>query len=265
MATTVRLSETRALKDALRYAVDRGAQVVLHGYTHQYDSVTNPYTGASGDDFEFFRVTLDAAGSYRDFAPLPGDSYGCAQSRVRAAFREARQAGLSVAAWCTPHYLASADDYRAFGDFFPLTIQRAVYFDGTGEVSRIPGRGDNWNGWQREGDNNHGRNGGKPAPAPQLDPRHFGGQFFPFVIQNDIYGQKIVPENLGKVDLPVLNGSTVRQPADMIRIARKHRVVRDGWASGFFHPFLDLALLQELIPGIKAEGYTFVRLKANVK
>ena len=283
VSTTVRLSEAPAMKQALRHAVANGGQILLHGFTHQFDSVTNPYTGASGDDYEFFRVTLDAAGGYAGFSPVPGDSYAWAMGRARASFREARRAGLSVAGWSTPHYVASAQDYTAFGDFFPLTVQRAVYFDNTGATSRIPGRGERWNDWpqgsgkgesgKNSGKRKHGNDdrkgkdaaGGKPAPEPAFNPAHFGSQFFPYVIQNDIYGQKVVPENLGKVDLPVLNGSAVRQPADMVRMARKHRVVRDGWASGFFHPFLDLGLLRELVAGLKAEGYTFVPLKQNVK
>jgi uncharacterized protein YdaL len=243
---TVSLSQAGPLRAALRDAVGRGGQIVLHGYTHQLDGVPNPYTGASGDDFEFFRVTLDALGNFETFEPVPGDSYKWAESRVRAAQRELRSSGFHAVAWSTPHYAASPIDYVVFGDHFRLTIQRAIYFEGTGNVTGARGRGRAW----RE---LFGSNG------------HFGGQFFPYVIQNDIYGQKIVPENLGNVDLPVLNGAAVRQPADMIRIARKNRVVRDGWASGFFHPFLDLALLQELVQGLKAQGYTFVPLSADVR
>jgi len=243
---TVSLSQAGPLRAALRDAVGRGGQLVLHGYTHQLDVVPNPYTGASGDDFEFFRVTLDALGNFAEFEPVPGDSYKGAESRVRAAQRELRSSGFHAVAWSTPHYAASPIDYVVFGDHFRLTIQRAIYFEGTGNVTGVRGRGRVWHELFES-------NG------------HFGGQFFPYVIQNDIYGQKIVPENLGNVDLPVLNGATVRQPADMIRIARKNRVVRDGWASGFFHPFLDLALLQELVQGLKAQGYVFVPLSADVR
>jgi len=242
----LQLSQTLDLQDALRDAKNQGGQIVLHGYTHQYDAAPNPYTGASGDDFEFFRVTLDAEGNLTSYQPVPEDSQKWTRNRVRAALRELRSAGFSPVAWSTPHYAASAIDYVVFGDYFPLTIQRAIYFESTGDVTGVRGQGQRW----RQQFISDGR---------------FGGQFFPFVIQKDIYGQKIVPENLGNVDLPVLNGAATRQPADMIRIARKNRVVRDGWASGFFHPFLDVALLQELVRGIKAEGYTFVPLSANLQ
>ena len=61
------------------------------------------------------------------------------------------------------------------------------------------------------------------------------------------------------------DGSAVRLPQDMIRIARKQLVVRDGWASGFFHPFLDVSLLQELVEGIQALDYEFVPLDRRVR
>ena len=240
------LSQTPALQEALRDAVRRGGQIILHGYTHQYSAAPNPYNGASGDDFEFFRVTLDAAGNLTQDTPVPEDSFKWTRGRVRAALRELKTAGFTATGWSTPHYAASALDYVVFSDYFSLTIQRAIYFEGTGDVTGVPGQGQRW----RDQFVSDGR---------------FGGQLFPYVIQQDIYGQKIVPENLGNVDLPILNGAAARQPADMIRIAHKNRVVRDGWASGFFHPFLDVALLQELVRGIKAEGYTFVPLTPDVR
>jgi uncharacterized protein YdaL len=242
----LRVAQTPALQQVLTNAVKRGGQIVLHGYTHQYGATPNPYHGVSGDDFEFLRATLDDAGNFARFEPVPEDSYKWARTRLRAAQKELRAAGFTAVAWSTPHYAASALDSVVFGEFFPLTIQRAIYFEGTGQIVGTPGRGLKWRG--------------------QLVSRgRFGGQFFPYVIQQDIYGLKVVPENLGNVDLPVLSGAAFRQPADMIRIARKNRVVRDGWANGFFHAFLDPALLQELLVGISQEGYTFVPLRADLR
>src|SRR5207247_2859335 len=150
-------------------------------------------------------------------------------------------------AWETPHYAASAIDSLVFAASFPLTIQRVLYFDGTGHVMGKPAHGHNKQGLFDSGS-------------------RLAGQFFPFVIENDIYGQKIIPENIGNVDLTMTNESVpTRLPADMIRIARRNKVVRDGWASGFFHPFLDLALLRELVQGIKAEGYTYVPLTRDLR
>jgi len=246
-ATTVALSEAAPFQQALRHLVDQGGQIVLHGYTHQYRDLPNPYTGVSGDDYEFFRVTLDAQGDVAEYHPVPEDSHKWAQSRVHAARRELKRAGFSAAAWETPHYAASATDSIVFGANFPLTIQRVLYFDGAGHLMGKPGHGPHKRGMFDSGS-------------------RLAGQFFPYVIEQDIYGQKIVPENLGNVD-PTVNssGTPTRLPADMIRIARKNKVVRDGWASGFFHPFLEPALLRELVQGIKAEGYTYVRLTRDMR
>ena len=35
-------------------------------------------------------------------------------------------------------------------------------------------------------------------------------------------------------------------------------VVRDGVASFYFHPYHDIAVLREIVEGIRAAGYTFV-------
>ena len=243
---TVSLSQSPEFQQALRYVTARGGQIVLHGYTHQYGAVPNPYQGVSGEDYEFFRVTLDPLGNFAAAQPVPEDSRRWAQSRVRAARRELKRSGFVAAAWSTPHYAASAIDYEVFGVNFALTIQRALYFGGTGRVGGKSGRV-------------------RTRNEAASDNARFAGQFFPYVIQNDIYGQKVIPENLGNVDLPTLSGATVRQPADLIRVARKQKVVRDGWASGFFHPFLDPESLRELVRGVKAEGYTYVPLTPQVR
>lgn len=243
---TVSLSRSPEFQQALRYVISRGGQIVLHGYTHQYDSLPNPYRGVSGEDYEFFRVTLDANGNFAEAHPVPEDSRKWAQSRVSAARRELKRSGLAAVGWSTPHYAASAIDYEVFGVSFAVTIQRVLYFEGSGSVG---------GGFHR----------GRAQQEAISGDRRFAGQFFPYVIQRDIYGQKIVPENLGNVDLPTLNGATFRQPADLIRVARKQKVVRDGWASAFFHPFLDPGLLRELVRGVKAEGYTYVSLSPHVR
>jgi uncharacterized protein YdaL len=211
--------------DALKYMIGRGGQLVMHGYTHQYDSVINPFTAATGDDYEFFRVTYDAETNLVDYAPVPEDSRPWVLGRIRAGLREFEQARLTPVAWETPHYAASALDYGVFAESFPLTIQRVLYFDGAG---------------------------------------HAAGQFFPYVIERDVYGQKIMPENLGNVDPEQWHQYPPRLPQDLIRAARKNLVVRDGWASAFFHPYLDLAYLREVIEGIKALGYSYVPLSDTV-
>ena len=40
--------------------------------------------------------------------------------------------------------------------------------------------------------------------------------------------------------------------------AKANLVVRDGFASFYFHPFYDIAMLKQIVTGIKQAGYTFV-------
>jgi hypothetical protein len=194
----------------------------MHGYTHQYGAVPNPYTAVSADDYEFFRVTVDSHMNITAYMPVPEDSISWAQGRVSAGLQEFTSSGLNPVAWETPHYAASSIDYTVFATNFPLTIQRVLYSDLTG---------------------------------------HTAGQFFPYTIQKDVYGQKVIPENLGNVNA----SGAIRLPADIVRAARKNRVLRDAWASAFFHPYLGLSDLQEIITGIKDLGYTFVPLTDTVR
>src|SRR2546425_1046417 len=79
--------------------------------------------------------------------------------------------------------------------------------------------------------------------------------YFPFFVKRDAYGQQIIPENLGYVPLAT---PTVDH---LLRAASANLVVRDGFASAFFHPFVDLAPLRELVRGVKKLGYTYLDVK----
>ncbi|MBZ0272354.1 polysaccharide deacetylase family protein [bacterium] len=80
-------------------------------------------------------------------------------------------------------------------------------------------------------------------------------QFFPYLIKRDMHGQIVIPETLGYV-----NPAAGRAPADLLRDADAMKVVRDGWASFFFHTFLDLDLLAEMVDGLRDRGFKFVSL-----
>jgi len=216
------MSQVPEFVDALKYMVSKGGQLVMHGYTHQYDNVANPFTAVTGDDYEFFRVTYDAQTNIVDYMPVPEDAKPWVQNRLNSGLQEFRQSGLTAVAWETPHYAASALDYPIFAATFPLTYQRVLYFDST--------------------------------------ETHPAGQFFPYPIEKDFYGQKILPENLGNIDPSWWFTYAPRLPSDLLRAAQKNRVIRDGWASAFFHPYLDLAYLQELVSGVKALGFAYAPL-----
>ncbi|MCX8010293.1 MAG: DUF2334 domain-containing protein, partial [Ignavibacteria bacterium] len=86
-------------------------------------------------------------------------------------------------------------------------------------------------------------------------------QFFPYVINKDLYGQKIFPENLGFV--PLDENIEVSRDAvkKIIEGAKVNLNVRDGFASCFFHEFLDISLLKELVEGIKSLGYEYLNVR----
>lgn len=88
-----------------------------------------------------------------------------------------------------------------------------------------------------------------------LDDRRFS-MYMPFVIERDPYGQRLIPEPLGYVPLgkPEVIDS-------LLRDAEAALVVRDGFASAFYHPFLDRAGLAKIIRGVKSLGFTYIDLR----
>ena len=87
------------------------------------------------------------------------------------------------------------------------------------------------------------------------------GQYFPYLINKDLYGQKIFPENLGYVPLKPDIQDSRAAVEKLISNAKAIYQVRDGIAGCFFHPFLDIDLLKTLVDGITAQGYSFLNLR----
>ena len=85
-------------------------------------------------------------------------------------------------------------------------------------------------------------------------------QYFPYVIKKDLFGQTIYPENLGYVPLSADKKVSEGYVQNIIRNAKENLYVRDGFAACFFHPFLDLDLLRQLVEGIEKLGYTYIDL-----
>ncbi len=215
------LSQSQSIVYAISYMLERGGQIIAHGYTHQYDSIPNPHDGLTGDDCEFILASWNSTHDYIELiGPVPEDSVAWVNDRVDLALAELTAAGFTPIAWETPHYLASALDSTEFGKRFTLCAGRGLYFSSSGD--------------------------------------EFVGQFFPYLIEQDFYGQKILPENLGYVMPTPSDNSPAYLPADIVRAARKNLVVRDGWASAYFHPYLDIGYLEEVIQGVKSLGYSYV-------
>ncbi len=89
------------------------------------------------------------------------------------------------------------------------------------------------------------------------------GQYFPYLINKDLYAQKIIPENLGYVPLKPDIRDSEKAVQTLISNAEAIRQVRDGVAGCFFHPFLDIELLKTLVEGITSKGFSFLDIRTS--
>ena len=233
IAQTIPLSQATQLKTALNYALPRGGEVVMHGYTHQYSNKRNPHTGVSGHDYEFWDITSNS--------PVAEDSTAWTLDRLNAGLAELTSNGYKPVAWETPHYHASALASKAIAKVFGTTYQRVVYFTADQpNFNRVPNK-------------------------------DFAmGQIFPYVINKDYYGQRVIPETLGNIQYETNAMDSVSNSTysweDIVTNAEYGKTVRDGFASFFFHPFLlepaartpGYRDFQKVIDGITDLGYTWV-------
>ena len=95
------------------------ASIIAHGYTHQSGNLKNPYNGLTGDDFEFYRVTLNDDNSLTyDANGIPKESKkSWAKDRMTKTQQELDNAGFKAFAWEAPHYFAAEEDYRGIIQF----------------------------------------------------------------------------------------------------------------------------------------------------
>ena len=218
---------------AIKYMQTKGGTVIMHGYTHQYSNVNNPYSGVSGDDCEFYLANVNSANSVVFTTPVPGDSTTWAAGRVTSGLAAFKAAGLAAPTiFETPHYAASAADYPAFVAAFAKRYERVFYFPGL-----------------------------LSGTAP--DYTRINGQFFPYLVK-DLYGSPVIPENLGNVEPVPVNNNPARLPADILASGKCNLVIRDGVASFFYHPYLGTAYLTQVVDGLKAQGWTFVAASSVV-
>jgi uncharacterized protein YdaL len=229
---TIPLSQASNLKKELNYALARGGEVVMHGYTHQYAALRNPYDAVSGDDYEMWNIVANS--------PVAEDSQAWALGRLRAGLTELQSNGYTPVAWEMPHYQGSAAAYRATPQVFPTTYQRVVYYTSD-----------------------------KPNFTAAVGPDMAVGQFYPYIINQDYYGQRVLPENLGNFEYALPGDPTanvVYTGKDILTNAQYALTVRDGFGSFFFHPFLlepayglpALADLKTLVTAMTKLGYTWV-------
>jgi uncharacterized protein YdaL len=267
----VTIAQKNYFRGFLSRAEDRRASIIFHGVTHQYKNIKNPFNGLSGDDFEFWDGV--------NLKPIPEDTPTFVLNRLNSGWELLTAVGITPVAWLTPHYQASPLDFILFGQVFRWNIGRVVYFPhqnkqegrlpdeltfDVGEISKHQSRLDVL--------------GKTEVNFPrELKP---SGQFFPYEIWGDVYGQRLIPENLGNVQ-PFLNEQVhkTQNIGEMLESAKRNRVLRDHWASLFIHPVLILPSWEEglgeypgdgrpvieLLDGIRALGYEFIDLKEWVK
>ena len=227
------MSQASNLKRSLDYAVARGAEIVMHGYTHQYANMRNPHTGVSGDDYEFWNIVANT--------PVAEDSSSYALGRMQSGLSDLKSNGYNPVAWEAPHYHQSALASKAAASVFNTTYQRVVYFTAD-----------------------------KPDFNAAVSKDFSLGQIFPYAIKKDYYGQRVLPESLGNIeyDISAIDPSSNYNYTwqDLYINAQYALTVRDGFASFFFHPFwLEPSLnvpgfadFKNIVDGITQLGYTWV-------
>jgi|LakMenEpi03Aug12_release.lakeMendotaPanAssembly.Ray.scaffolds.fasta_scaffold181458_2 uncharacterized protein YdaL len=255
----------------LRNAEEQQGSFLYHGITHQYRDKKNPFNGMSGDDFEFWDAIRNA--------PLVEDSADYVLNRLQDGFQLIKQAGITTHAWLTPHYQASPLDFIVFGQVFDWNVGRVTYFPAESNLKELlPGH----LSFDRAGPDGQAERLSFFKHLKVSHPENMlpNGQFFPFEIFGDFYGQRLIPENLGNIQ-PFLNEQVYKTQdiADMARSAKRNRVLRDHWASLFIHPVLvyppsdegvgdfpgDGKKITELIRTIQSLGYQFISLKEWTK
>lgn len=245
------------------------ATMIWHGSTHQLGTQRNPHSGVSGDDFEFWDAVNNRI--------LPEDSAEFVIDRLDAGFYDLQKVGIFPTIWLTPHYQASPLDYYIFARVFPWNVGRVIYFNHRLESApHIANEKDYW--YSRENNNEAAfkrRLDHFKEYKVEIESDRWSGQFYPYEIMGDVFGQRVLPENIGNSQ-PNENAHVVqpRTPDEIIADAKRNLVIRDSWASFFYHVQLmnvdesggqgrypgDAAELKFIIRELKKLGYQFIDL-----
>ncbi len=249
--------DTEFLK-TIRDLKAKGASFIWHGVTHQLNDHKNP-SGAAGDDWEFWDAVTNS--------PVKDDSVAWVLQRLNSGYTALKNSGVEIQVWEVPHYQASVLDYFIFGRVFSWNIGRISYrpFSASG----LPERASDLL-FERTGAGGHLKRESALKNLRVQTHGYSAGQFFPFPIFQDAYGQRVFPENLGYVELPQGGETKLRTVDDILRDAKRNLVLRDVWGSFFFHPFIlnqpgGENELRRLLSSMKAMGYRFIDLKEFTK
>lgn len=253
--------------DLIRQLKKENATFIWHGVTHQYGRNRNPHDGVSGSDFEFW----DAVNN----RPVKEDSAKWTLERLEDGWFTLLKAGVHPTIWLTPHYQASSVNYGIFARVFPWNIGRVIYYNH--RLSGFQPRGKESELWFDP--NNPGSSKSRfealGSLKAQVEFDRWNGQIFPYEIYGDVHGQRVIPENLGNSQ-PFISSHVVRTRSvkEIVADAKRNLVLRDAWASLFYHSFLvgtietggrgsfpgDPAELRFIIQELKKLGYTFIDL-----
>jgi uncharacterized protein YdaL len=201
----VSLSDKPEIVDALKYMVQNGGTIVMHGVTHQYKGIT-------GSDYEFWDESTNR--------PIRDETVESIARKLDMGIQEFMRNGLYPLVWETPHYTASFRLYETIAKYFSTAMEQRLAIE-------------------------------------DFD----YSQMFPYVIEKDLFGQKVYPENLGYIPLDPDKEKSEGYVRALLANAKTNLAVRDGFASCFFHAFVDHELLQEIVDGVQALGYTYMDMR----
>jgi len=194
----VGLHEKPEFVEAIKYMVEKGGGVVMHGTTHQR-------FGETTSDYEFWDPLNNR--------PPEGVNAATIREKLEKGLKECWSVGIYPLMWETPHYAGSQELYRTVKDYFSIAMERRQAIDQAGS-----------------------------------------DQYLPYLVPCDRFGQTMVPENLGYVPLDRQDPDVILEPA------RHTKVVRDGVASFFFHPFVKIDVLKTVVKNMKKEGFEFTSI-----
>ncbi|HAF63197.1 MAG TPA: hypothetical protein DCK95_12860 [Anaerolineaceae bacterium] len=216
---TVYLYEDFMLQDLIKYMIEHGGTPIMHGYTHQHDSIT-------GVDYEFWDGEKDT--------PFPEDDYTWASGRIAAGTEQYEKAlGYAPVIWETPHYSASPNTYFALDKYFDVVYERVMVFNDMTVIDE--------------------------TTHQDFSKIPYVSQTFPYQIFNSIYGLRILPENLGYLEEGGEDEFGVPPtPQGKMQLSAMYSVVRDGVVSFMFHHWQPSQNFYDTITGIEELGYTFV-------
>lgn len=258
------------LTSLLRYAKANKGSMIMHGVSHAVGSLISGYDGITGSDYEFWL--------YPEDTPLPFDSIDWLTKRLDSGIKVFQDLGFKPAAFEIPHYAASAMNYVVFARMFNWNYHRSIYFPFEIKSDTVlPEKLSAFNCDPAKcGDE---RRAILENLVVEADYEQFAGVPVPYIIWRDAYGQAVIPETLGMIDFAFYDPQTWRpisKPEDILRRAKKLKVIRGAMASFFWHPHMlnskaryyqevpgsyeeigGKDSLRIVIKGLKELGYTF--------